>query len=122
MMETDHLLFVYNARTGFGNLLLDGAHKLLSPGTYACSLCAITHGIAGERRAWRRFRETSKMEMHFLYRDQFLKQYASKFSARFDFPVILAVTAGEMEVLVSAAELAGMPDAGSLINAIQSRT
>jgi hypothetical protein len=37
------LLFVYNADAGLVTGLLDTLHKVLSPSTYSCSLCAITY-------------------------------------------------------------------------------
>ena len=45
------LLFVYNADSGFFNTLADIGHKLFSPATYPCQLCAITHGVLAERGA-----------------------------------------------------------------------
>ena len=38
------LILVYNADSGFFNALADSAHKLLSPSTYDCRLCALTYG------------------------------------------------------------------------------
>ena len=37
------LIFVYNAGSGKLNALFDMAHKIVSPTTYECSLCALTH-------------------------------------------------------------------------------
>jgi len=37
-----NLIFVYNANGGLVNSWLDTAHKIVSPSTYSCSLCAIT--------------------------------------------------------------------------------
>lgn len=39
-----HWLFVYNADSGLFNTATDIAHKILLPETYACNLCALTHG------------------------------------------------------------------------------
>ncbi len=41
------LLFVYNADSGLVAGLFDSAHKLLSPSTYQCQLCTLTHGVTG---------------------------------------------------------------------------
>ena len=38
------LLFVYNADGGVVERTLDYLHKLTSPATYSCSLCALTYG------------------------------------------------------------------------------
>lgn len=47
--EAIHL--VYDARAGAITAAFDGAKKLL--GLSSCPLCAITHGVATERRAWK---------------------------------------------------------------------
>ncbi|MEX0288178.1 MAG: GTPase, partial [Flavobacteriaceae bacterium] len=68
------LLFIYNANSGLGNMLLDGAHKILSPSTYECKLCDITYGAFTERKIWKAFRKESGIEMEFLHKDEFLEQ------------------------------------------------
>ncbi len=75
-MNSPHkLLFVYNANGGAFNLLADIGHKILSPATYACSLCSITHGIFKEKTQWKEFIATLPMDCIFLHRDEFLHQY-----------------------------------------------
>ena len=39
------LIFIYNAQKGRLNSLIDYIHKTVSPGTYSCNLCAITHNF-----------------------------------------------------------------------------
>jgi hypothetical protein len=48
------LVFVYNADSGVFNTLSDIAHKIFSPETYACNLCALTHTNFGMRGEWKR--------------------------------------------------------------------
>lgn len=69
------LLFVYNADGGLFNTLADIGHKLFSPQTYECRLCALTHGIFTERKEWRDFLEDLPVECSFLHRDEFHKRY-----------------------------------------------
>jgi hypothetical protein len=52
------LIFVYNADSGGLNTLFDIAHKVVSPETYSCSLCMLTHGVLSERTAWKLTAET----------------------------------------------------------------
>jgi hypothetical protein len=47
------LLFVYNADGGLLPGLKDMFHKILSPGTYPCSLCAVTYGATAMRPEWK---------------------------------------------------------------------
>lgn len=68
-------LFVYNADGNMSSKWIDAAHKLISPQTYACHLCSITHGTFREKKAWKAFRESHEHEFQFIYKDQFLKRY-----------------------------------------------
>ena len=69
------LVFVYNADSGFFNLLADMAHKALSPDTYNCQLCKLTHGHFGMREQWKGYLESLDAELVFLHRDEFLDSY-----------------------------------------------
>lgn len=69
------VLFVYNADSGLFSTLADIGHKLFSPTTYPCSLCAITHGLLAERAAWRAFIEGLGTPCEFLHRDQFRARF-----------------------------------------------
>ena len=64
------LVFVYNADSGAWNALVDAAHKLVSPSTYACSLCALTYGAVAKKRAWADFVRSLPHDVRFVYRDQ----------------------------------------------------
>lgn len=68
------LTFVYNADSGFFNLMADVAHKTFSPSTYPCQLCALTHGAFSMRKDWRDFLNKLKFPMRFLHRDDFRKE------------------------------------------------
>jgi hypothetical protein len=70
-----NLLFVYNADSGLASALFDSAHKLLSPSTYSCNLCALTHGPAGPKREWAEFLKILPEPPEFLHRDEFLKRH-----------------------------------------------
>jgi len=69
------LIFVYNADSGILNSLKDWAHKIISPETYACSLCALTYDNLGMRRPWREFIKELGFEVEFLHRDELANQY-----------------------------------------------
>jgi hypothetical protein len=64
------LVFVYNADSGLFNTLTDIAHKALSPQTYQCNLCALTHSTFGMRKDWKRFLETLDVPLEFLHADE----------------------------------------------------
>ena len=111
-------IFVYNADSGRLNLALDIAHKLLSPATYNCALCALTHGAFQEREQWRAFRESDTGEMLFLHRDEFRARYG--YDA--DCPVVLDEAAdASLSVALTPETLRGFNSVEELIEALQSR-
>lgn len=70
-METQHgILFVYKADSGLFNTATDIAHKIFSPQTYECSLCALTHGYFTIRKEWEAFIKELGMPVEFLHRDE----------------------------------------------------
>lgn len=69
------LVFVYNADSGLFNALADWAHKILSPQTYACRLCAVTYDNFGMRREWKQFVQSLGVPVEFLHRDELRRKY-----------------------------------------------
>ena len=63
------LLFVYNANSGTLNSLFDLGHKLFSPKTYKCNLCALTFNTFTENTLWKTLREQSAIKMEFYHID-----------------------------------------------------
>ncbi|MDA8018891.1 MAG: hypothetical protein MPN21_15730 [Thermoanaerobaculia bacterium] len=51
----DRLIFVYAANSGRLGAFVDSAKKLLQ--VRGCSLCALTHGLTGEKEEWRSCRD-----------------------------------------------------------------
>ena len=78
MNKDKTLLFVYNADSGIFNTLSDIAHKMFSPDTYECNLCAITHSHFSMRSAWADFLETLDAKLEFLHRDELIKEYGEQ--------------------------------------------
>lgn len=111
------LIFIYNADGGLLNALGDMVHKIVSPATYPCSLCAITYGPFAMRRDWRAFLDSLDCAKLFLYRDEVRDVLHMDNLA---LPAILrARGAGEPEVLVSAGQLNGLADIHSLIALVE---
>jgi hypothetical protein len=72
-MSDTKLVFIYNADSGLFNTVTDIAHKILSPKTYECNLCAITHGFFSVRENWVKFLEELDADCDFLHKDEFIK-------------------------------------------------
>ena len=88
------------------------------PVTDYCYGCARTNE---EKKIWKDFRENSKTEMIFLHRDEFQKQYKSKWLQKVDFPVILVSINEGLEVFISSEELKELKTPESLIELITER-
>ncbi len=113
------LVFIYNANGGLLSAAGDAVHKLVSPATYPCSLCALTYGAVSKRPAWRAFLARVGLPTLFLYRDEFRAQLDTR---DLPLPAILLGGAGPVpEVLVSASELDGLADLDALIALLDAR-
>lgn len=108
------LLFIYNTDGNPLQSLIDLGHKIISPETYDCSLCKLTHGPFTEFDQWKAFRKSVGVPMEFLHRDEF----EHKYKTRFEYPVILKKN-GETQILLSKQEIDKLPDLDSLIEALR---
>ena len=113
------LLFVYNADGGLLPGLQDLFHKLLSPATYPCSLCAVTYGVATVRPEWQRFIKALPVPVAFWHRDEFAYAYPAHGGARL--PAAFAVAAdGALTPFISTAEL-DAADLNGLMELVRAR-
>lgn len=109
------LIFVYNAKSDLLNSTIGFAHKIISPSTYSCDLCSLTHGNFGERKNWKDFVKESETEMSFLHIDEFEKQ----FNTTFKYPVILSNSDGKLKTILSSVSISQIKDAVELINRLK---
>lgn len=93
------LIFVYNADSGLFNTVADIAHKIFSPDTYACHLCALTHSTFGMRKDWKRFLQTLKSSLEFLHADEFKNRYGV---SNQPLPAVFKKEHGRLELLTDA--------------------
>ena len=115
--NTPRLVFVYNADSGLFNTLADIGHKIFSPETYSCELCALTHGYFSERREWRAFVESLPLPCEFLHRDEFLRAHPDQQGHRF--PVVLHMSENGLQVCLTREDLAACTDLDTLQQAIR---
>ena len=86
---SQRLIFVYNADGGGLAGLKDMFHKILSPSTYQCSLCAVTYGATSMQPQWREFIQKLPVPVDFLHRDEFIRDYPQW--ARHPLPAVYTV-------------------------------
>ncbi|MCA1805371.1 MAG: hypothetical protein LC646_08580 [Xanthomonadaceae bacterium] len=96
------LVFVYNADSGLFNTVADIAHKILSPDTYACQLCALTHDHFAVRKEWREFLQGLDADYEFLHRDELASRYGIQ---DVELPAIFQRQADGLEIWIDAASL-----------------
>lgn len=107
MSDPPGLIFVYNADSGLFNTLADVGHKLFSPSTYPCSLCAITHGLFAERSRWRDFISSLGLRCEFLHRDQMSGRFPHLETT---FPAIFRYHGGRLQLCADAAAIGACTD------------
>lgn len=112
------LLFVYNAKSGKLDKLMDNARKILNPASYPCKLCNLTHGIWAEDQLWRAYRKHSGHQMTFYYKDEFLRKFDSFKGIAQEFPVVLAKTDANYSVLITSEILKDLHSSEELIACI----
>ena len=93
------LVFVYNADSGLFNTVSDIAHKILSPSTYSCQLCALTHSYFSVKDDWQEFLKTIDLPMEFLHKDEYKAIYKNR---EINFPALLSVKGEELVLLINA--------------------
>lgn len=113
------LIFVYNAYSGYANVLADMAHKIFSPKTYPCSLCDVTYGVFKIRPEWDEFVRNSPVPFKFLHKDEFHVAYPAWREAAL--PLILLQELEEIRPFMEASELNLVESVGGLKALILSR-
>ena len=109
------LLFVYNADTGLFSVMTDYAHKILSPKTYPCNLCAITYGNMGMNKKWKEYIDSLTIPIDFLHRDEFLEHYDLKDT---QLPAAFIKKGDDIILLIDHSEINGCTSVEELMNLV----
>lgn len=112
------LVFVYNADSGLFNTLTDTAHKLFSPETYECNLCAMTYSTLGMKKEWKEFLDTLAIPLEFLHRDELKENYG----VEFDLPAIFLRSGKELNLIIDADAINGCEGIEELKQLIRKKT
>lgn len=119
MEEPGKIVFVYNAQSGAFHALADLTHKLISPQTYACNLCAVTYSPWGMKRRWRRFLTELGAEYEFLHKDEFQQRYGSM--ADLPLPAILRESGGQLRPWIDQDALESVSSVEDLENLLRTK-
>ena len=101
-MKKQKIIFVYNANSGLFSALKDTLHKTVSPNTYQCNLCAITHGAFNVKDEWKKFIENLEIKTEFLHKDEFFKKFGGRGD---DFPNAYLLKNKRLKFLISSKEI-----------------
>ena len=96
------LVFVYNADSGLFNTVTDIAHKILSPSTYSCQLCQLTHSYFSIKQDWVSFLADIDADCEFLHRDELQEKYAV---AETRLPIIMRKSDDTLEAWITQDEI-----------------
>jgi hypothetical protein len=105
------VIFVYNADSGIFNTLSDVAHKIFSPRTYACQLCALTHSNFGMRGEWKEFISSLDRPVEFLHADELRGRYGV---GELALPVVLMKEGDGLALVADAEAIKGCRSIGEL--------
>ena len=117
-MTRPTLVFVYNADSGFTNTLLDIGHKIVSPQTYSCNLCAITHSTFSMRGEWKRFVDELGLPVEFVHRDELVERYGMSGVA---LPAVFLKTDGKLQEWIGRNEIDRCRSLDDLQHLVQAR-
>jgi len=112
------LLFIYNANSGTLNTIFDVGHKIFSPSTYQCNLCALTFDTFSENKQWKEFRDHSNLNMAFYHIDEFKKDFPNEY---FEYPTILKQDDEQITVFLDKEEIDNLKTIELLINELKNR-
>lgn len=116
---TNRLVFVYNAKAGLLAGALDSIHKTLSPGTYACDLCALTYGALTMRPSWRLWLQSIPMEADFYHRPDFRVAFPD--FADEPLPLVAILSNDRISILLNRDALAELASLDELVAVLQSK-
>ena len=116
-ITSQELIFIYNAKSGLVNELVDFAHKIISPQTYECNLCAITYGAFTMEKRWANYIHELPVKSVFTYKDKLVSEELKKTKL----PSIFIRDGEKLNELISANEINNINDLEDLIRVLNTR-
>lgn len=116
-IDDKELIFIYNAKSGFINELVDFAHKIISPETYDCNLCAITYGAFRMKKRWADYIQSLPINSVFTHQD---KLYENKLK-NVKLPSVFLRNGTELKELISSSEINKLNELQQLIKILDKK-
>jgi hypothetical protein len=106
--------FIYNAQSGKLHALFDIAHKVLSPQTYSCDLCQLTHDAFSENAEFTALKSQHPIELFHI------DEYEVRYPAEDHYPVIVVRRNDEIVQRVSRERIGELRSVGDLKSLVES--
>ena len=91
-------------------------HKWISPDTYSCSLCKLTHGFFGAKEEWDSFLRSFGEEVRVMYRDAFIEEFGDITGS---FPIVARWKNDILERILSSEDIEGVRDLDELLSLLK---
>lgn len=75
--------FIYNAKNNVASSIFDLAHKIISPETYQCNLCKLTHGAFTESKKFKELKQKYNITLWHI------DDYETNFKKEKSYPLII---------------------------------
>ena len=115
--DESELIFIYNAKSGLVNEFLDFTHKIFSPSTYNCNLCAISYGNFSMKKKWSDYINSLPVKSTFTYKDK-VSEYGYD---DIKLPSIIFQDKSKSKVIISSEEINKLKKIDQLINILSDR-
>lgn len=112
------IIFIYNANSSIFSKAIDFAHKIISPKTYVCNLCAVTFGNFSMENKWKIYLEKINHKAQFFFKDDFEKSYPNNI---IEFPTVLIKSSNSLQVLLNTKQLNQCKTLDDLIQLLESK-
>jgi len=117
--EDKELIIIYNVKSGFVNEMIDFAHKIVSPKTYECNLCAISYNTFTKKKRWSDYINSLPIKSVFTYKDKVSS--LNKELSNLEFPTIIFRNGVELNEIISRKEINSINNINQLISLLNER-
>jgi len=108
------ILFVYNANSGLFNAITDYVHRQISPSTYSCNLCLITHDNWDRNQRWSTYIDSLPIKVGFMYKNT-VNQY-KELGIEVKLPMAFLINENKASVFITTKEINSCNDEITLID------
>ncbi len=113
---------MYNTKSDVWTKYWNNIHKIISPETYPCSLCRLTHNNFSEKKKWKDFRKNTHFDFLFMYKNEFLELYSGNNFKNIKYPIVFEKETKDLKVVLDAEKLASIITVGQLIEFLQKKS